>query len=642
MAITLQDKTYQSQWKLRTEYIIAMLGIGFALFLFSLNIFFGLKSPIELASEQAANPLGQQLTVYAYWIYPVICVGRLAWLHMRSAGPIYIWISALIDTLFLTIIIYAFSLKYQNASASLLAPTFNFYYVIIALHAMRFNAKLVLVMGFSTILIWLTMLFSFLTQDIVITQSYAQYISSSNILIGSEVEKLIALGIFSLLIAIGVKRAKDLLSEAAEKRISDVKMIESERASRVKTQFLATMSHELRTPLNGVIGMSEVLKTTELSETQEELVDIIENSGQELLSIIEDILDYTQLESDETKYSVAPFELKDVIAKVDRKIRSKAKKKQLDFRIITEGAENIVLIGDESRLTRILINLVGNAVKFTKDGYVILHITAEIMDAQSSILKVYVQDSGIGIAEENHEIIFEKFSQADNSMTREYGGAGLGLSISQTLVRAEGGEIKLDSQLGRGSRFSFEISLPYKPINEAVQKEVPLKPITLDRLPIIESPSFQEDDPLDSLQAFLDTEESTEPTPIRQALILSGSGICQKLQQDITDLGLKAKCEDDVKTALTEVAKAVKSKQPYDVLIIDCDMPNINSARLIEIIQSKPQFEALDIIALYSPKSSAITAKLDALRVSLLTKPYSEITLRAALNNTPLQVGSAA
>jgi len=279
------------------------------------------------------------------------------------------------------------------------------------------------------------MLSSFLFQGAAVTQSYAQYISSTDVLIGSEIERLVALGLFSTLLAIGVKRAQDLLSEAAEKRISDIKMIESEKSSRVKTEFLATMSHELRTPLNGVLGMSEVLRRTELSETQESFVEVIEKSGQDLLSIIEDILDYTQLESEEMTRHIDEFEL---------------------------SAENITFIGDEFRLKRILINLLGNAIKFTEEGFVSLYITTTKTDAQSAVLSVYVQDSGIGIAEENFELIFEKFTQADNSKTRQYGGAGLGLSISQSLVRAEGGEIKLLSRLGQGSKFYFDITLPYK------------------------------------------------------------------------------------------------------------------------------------------------------------------------------------
>ena len=127
-----------------------------------------------------------------------------------------------------------------------------------------------------------------------------------------------------------------------------------------------------------------------------------------------------------------------MIAKVDKKLKPKAEKKALDFRIILEGAEDLVLMGDETRLKRILINLLGNAIKFTEEGHVILNIKTKRLDAQSAVLSVIIQDSGIGIAEENFEKIFEKFTQVDNSKKRQYGGAGLGLSISQSLVREEG------------------------------------------------------------------------------------------------------------------------------------------------------------------------------------------------------------
>ena len=467
------------------------------------------------------------------------------------------------------------------------------------------------------------MLFSFVNQGVKITQSYEQYFSSSDVLIGSEIEKLIALALFSILLAIGVKRAKNLLSEAAEKQISDVKMIESEKSSRVKTEFLAAMSHELRTPLNGVLGMSEVLKTTDLTETQAGFVDIIEASGQDLLSIIEDILDYTQLEADQTTRHIAPFALNYITAKLDKKLRPKAEKKALDFRIITEGADNILLMGDEARLKRVLINLLDNAIKFTQNGYVLLHIKTTIVDTQSAALSVYVQDSGIGIAEENFEMIYEKFTQVDNSTTRQYGGAGLGLSISQNLVRAEGGEINLDSQLGRGSRFSFEIQLPY----QAKQSDEPGK--TLARPASITAPIIQ-------IKA--------------RALVLSEGDIGMQLKQQMTKMGLTAKCEADVNAALIDIAKKISTKEAYDLLVIDCEEKRFDAIRLIEIINSKPQLASIKTIALYSQDNQALETKLKSSETSLLAKAYDLEDLEIALGirqpklqqNLNQQIGSAA
>ena len=624
MVNSLPDKGYQSQWELRTEYIIAMLGVGFALFLFALNILFGDKIQVDVTGKHVHDVPGEHLTKYAFWIYPLICGARLAWFHFRRSGKIYIWSSALTDILFLTIIIYAFSLKYQSPSASLLAPTFSFYYVILALHAMRFNARLVAFMGISTILIWAGMLISFLAQGANVTQSYAQYISSTDILIGTEVEKLVALGIFSALLAIGVKRAKALLSEASEKRISDIKMVESEKASRVKTEFLATMSHELRTPLNGVLGMSEVLRHTELSPEQEDLVSIIESSGHDLLSIIEDILDYTQLEAEETTRHIDAFQLIDVIAKVEKKLKPKAEKKALDFRIILEGAENLVLMGDETRLKRILINLLGNAVKFTEEGHVILNIKTKRVDAQSAVLSVIIQDSGIGIAEKNFEKIFEKFTQVDNSKKRQYGGAGLGLSISQSLVRAEGGEIQLASQLGQGTKFYFDIRLPYKAdVNESGNNIEAATPVAPEH----------SDVPRQS------------PLPVNiagKALIIGHGETGSLLETQISSLGLTAKNEPDVKAALIDLAKAFNTKQPYDVLLIDCDRPDLDGARLIQLIRSKPKLDTLKIIAVFAEDNLAKKTKLETLDISLLSKPYDRLDLNAALSHAPVQLGSAA
>ena len=690
MAKTLPDTTYQTHWERNTEDIIAMLGVVFALFLFGLNLLFGLKSEADLPAGHIHDIAGAHITEYAYWLYPLICGARVAWVRLRpSTGAVYAWTSALIDIVFLTIIIYAFSLQYQNPAASLMAPTYSFYYVIIALHAMRFQARLVVAMGVSIIAIWAAMLLLFLLQGAYVTQSYSQYISSTDILIGSEVEKLLALGIFSFLLAFGVKRAKDLLSEASEKKISDVKRIETEKASRVKTEFLATMSHELRTPLNGVLGMSEVLKTTELSPKQKNFVDIIEKSGEDLLSIIEDILDFTQLESGETTAYPTPFQLSSVITKVDKKLRSKAYDKSLKFIIETQGAENTILIGDETGLKRILTNLLGNAIKFTQQGYVSLHIKTELIDSQNAKLSISVQDSGIGIAEEHYKKIFEKFSQADNSKTREYGGAGLGLSISQSLARAQGGEIKLDSQLGEGSRFYFDISLPYKaklatqsqtqtlaenkshpetipksapkplpqpslPASSLNTEPVPISPQSINTSPInqsiapsVASPAPSSIPPSASLFSAVppsssSLSESADASPIRRALIIADGTTGGILKKQLASLRLASHNKDDVREALTNLAKAFNTNQPYEILIIDCNLPGLNTLKLINLLRSKKKLQTLKIIALYSQDNQALMSKLDSLDITLLAKPYNLEALQSAMAQATRRLRSAA
>ena len=656
MAKTLPDTTYQTHWERNTEDIIAMLGVVFALFLFGLNLLFGLKSEADLPVGHIHGIAGAHITEYAYWLYPLICGARVAWVRLRpSTGAVYAWTSALVDIFFLTIIIYAFSLQYQNPAASLMAPTYSFYYVIIALHAMRFQARLVVAMGVSIIAIWAAMLLLFLLQGAYVTQSYSQYISSTDILIGSEVEKLLALGIFSFLLAFGVKRAKDLLSEASEKQISDVKRIETEKASRVKTEFLATMSHELRTPLNGVLGMSEVLKTTELSPKQKNFVDIIEKSGEDLLSIIEDILDFTQLESGETTAHPTPFQLSSMIAKVDKKLRSKAYDKSLEFIIESQGAEDLQLIGDDTGLKRVLTNLLGNAIKFTQQGYVSLRIKTEPIDAQNARLSISVQDSGIGIAEENYEKIFEKFSQADNSKTREYGGAGLGLSISQSLVRAQGGEIKIESQLGKGSRFYFDIILPYKAKRETIVQAVEPTPINTQAInpPASEdiaaalAPSVPSSIPLSAPPQTAPVSSSVvsstgKTSRIKRALIIADGVTSGALKKQMASLKRASYCEADIKKALTNLAQAFTAKQPYEVLIIDCDLPKLNTLKLITLLRSKKKLETLKIIALYSQDNQTLKSKLDRLSTAPLAKPYDMAELQAAMAQAPQKLKSAA
>ncbi len=246
----------------------------------------------------------------------------------------------------------------------------------------------------------------------------------------------------------------------------------ADAASRAKSEFLAHMSHEIRTPLNAVLGQAQLLGREPLSADQRLMVQHIQAAGQSLLGIINDILDLSKLEAGQLRLEIRPFTLETLIAKLHSLLGPTAHAKGLDLRL-TPLAPVGTLLGDPLRLEQVLTNLIGNALKFTEQGEVVLRITPLAEHNQGLALRFAIQDTGIGIEPAALKRLFSAFTQADNSITRRFGGTGLGLSISKRLVEAMGGQIGVESTPGQGSSFWFEVTLPRATGSEAVAPETP-------------------------------------------------------------------------------------------------------------------------------------------------------------------------
>ncbi len=234
----------------------------------------------------------------------------------------------------------------------------------------------------------------------------------------------------------------------------------AEESSIAKERFMANMSHEIRTPMNAIIGFTNLIERTELSEDQQQYLSFIKNSGENLLVLINDILDYSKIEAGMMQLEKVPFHIEDLLQSIKIMFSEKAREKNLQLHTDIDSKVPKVLLGDPTRLTQILINLIGNAIKFTSVGSVGVNVKLISSDGDQNHVGIYVQDTGIGIPQDKQDDIFQRFMQASSETTRNYGGSGLGLSIVKRLVELQNGEITIDSEEGKGTL--FKVKLPYQ------------------------------------------------------------------------------------------------------------------------------------------------------------------------------------
>jgi len=391
--------------------------------------------------------------------------------------------------------------------------------------------------------------------------------------------------------------ARDVREEVAARDALRQARDAAERLAHTRSAFLANMSHEIRTPLNAVLGLTELLLDTELAPEQRHSLALVQSAGETLLTLLNDILDLSKIEAEQVRLEAIPFGPPHLVETTIGLLTGRARQKRLE--VLVDVAPNLppMVIGDPTRLRQVLTNLVGNAIKFTETGEIVVTVEGGEIEEGRTHVRFAVRDTGIGIPPDKLETIFEEFGQADESTTRKYGGTGLGLTIARRLVHLMGGELAVTSTVGRGTEFTFSVPLQI------------------------------------AAGAIPDTAAAGSHLTGRRALVVDDSATNRRIVRGmLAGAGIQVGEADNGEAGLAALHAAQASGAPYDLVILDGQMPGLDGYGLAAAIRSSPPIASTRLLMLTSSGERGDGQRCRELGINgYLTKPASRTDLMDAV-----------